>query len=405
MNTTRIASIDVALHWRSPHAVHTDRRHFERISFWRDYFPGDFGERLAQAAVGEPVRFEAAAGDLVEPYDRGLVRALSAAQFVPPRADLRGMVARQGRFYPRDFLFGVSDFFVSDRRPFRCLANDGEKLQVDFNHPLAAVPLTIEARVAEWLGTEAERGGRSTDIPQEITNNGPGMQAPLADHDTDFYAGQPFSRLDPRPDEQFYREPRFVQHLDSAAIREIGAIYARELRPGMAVLDLMSSWVSHLPEDAADLRVTGLGLNRDEMERNPRLADRIVHDLNTEPRLPFADGTFDAAVCTVSVEYLIRPVEVFAEVARVLKPGAPFTVTFSDRWFPTKVIDLWTELHAFERLGLVLDYFRKAGGFTDLATETLRGLPRPEDDKYSDQLAQSDPVFAIRGRRKMIGQD
>jgi SAM-dependent methyltransferase len=346
------------------------------------------------------VRYEAAAGELVEQYDRGLIRALSAAQFVPPRADLRGMVARQGRFYPRNFLAGVHDFFISDRRPFRCLANDGTVIQVDFNHPLAAVPLTVEARVAEWLGTEPERGGRSTDIPQEITANGPGMQAALADRDTDFFSDQPFARLDPRPDAQFYQEPRFVQHLDSAAIREIGALYARELRPGMAVLDLMSSWVSHLPEDIAQLRVTGLGLNREELERNPRLTERVVHDLNTEPTLPFADGTFDAAICTVSVEYLIRPIEVFAEVARVLKPGASFTVTFSDRWFPTKAIELWTELHPFERLGLVVEYFRKAGIFTGLSTESLRGLPRPADDKYADRLAQSDPVFAVRGRRK-----
>jgi SAM-dependent methyltransferase len=399
MNTTRIASLDVALHWRSPHAVHTDRRHFERISFWRDYFPGDLGERLARAQAGEPVRYEAAAGELVEGYDPGLVRTLATAQFVPPRADLRGMVARQGRFYPRHFLSGLSDFFISDRRPFRCLGNDGSTLRVDFNHPLAALPLMIEARVAQWLGTGAERGGRSTDIPQEITNNGPGMQAALADGDTDFFSGQPFARLDPRPDSQFYQEPRLVQHLDGAAIREIGAIYARDLRPGMAVLDLMSSWVSHLPEDIADLRVTGLGLNREELERNPRLAERVVHDLNTEPKLPFADGAFDAAICTVSVEYLIHPVEVFAEVARVLKPGAPFVVTYSDRWFPTKVIELWTELHPFERTGLVADYFRKAGGFTGLATESLRGLPRPADDKYADQLAQSDPVYAVSGRR------
>jgi SAM-dependent methyltransferase len=403
MNEARIGSIEVSLCWRSPYATHTDRRHFERINFWRDFFPGDLGERLVRVDAGERVRYEAAAGELVEGHDRAKIRTLSPSQFTPPRADLRGMVARQGRFYPRNFLSGVSDFFVSDRRPFRCLANDGTSLVVDFNHPLAALPLTVEARVAEWLGTEAERGGRSTDIPQEITNNGPGMQAALPDRDTDFFSGQPFARLDPRPDTQFYGEPRFVQHLDSAAIREIGAIYARELRPGMAVLDLMSSWVSHLPEDIADLRVTGLGLNRDELERNPRLAERVVHDLNAEPTLPFADGSFDAAICTVSVEYLIRPVEVFAEVARVLKRGAPFTVTFSDRWFPTKAIELWTELHPFERLGLVVDYFRKAGGYTGLATESLRGLPRPADDKYADQLAQSDPVFAVRGRRVNAG--
>jgi SAM-dependent methyltransferase len=107
---------------------------------------------------------------------------------------------------------------------------------------------------------------------------------------------------------------------------------------------------------------------------------------------------FDVAVCSVSVEYLTRPMEVFRELRRVLKPGAAFIVTFSDRWFPTKVIALWKELHAFERMGLVLDYFRRAGGYAQLATESWRGWPRPEDDQYASSLLLSDPVFAVWGR-------
>lgn len=79
-------------------------------------------------------------------------------------------------------------------------------------------------------------------------------------------------------------------------------------------------------------------------------------------------------ICSVSVEYLVRPLEVFAEVGRVLKPGGRFIITFSDRWFPSKVIQLWTELHPFERMALVLEYFRRSGQFSDLATESRRGL-------------------------------
>lgn len=118
----------------------------------------------------------------------------------------------------------------------------------------------------------------------------------------------------------------------------------------MRVLDLMSSWVSHLPE--YDLDATGLGLNAEEMGQNPRLATHVVHDLNGNPELPFADGEFDAVVCTASVEYLIQPHDVFRSVRRVLKPGAPFVVTFSDRWFSPKAIQVWPLLHAFERMGL-----------------------------------------------------
>ncbi len=187
-----------------------------------------------------------------------------------------------------------------------------------------------------------------------------------------------------------------MQHLDATARGHITNIYARVLKPGMRVLDLMSSWVSHLPE--IDLDVTGLGLNAEEMGQNPRLSAHVVHDLNGNPELPFADGEFDAVVCTASVEYLIQPHDVFRSVRRVLKPGAPFVVTFSDRWFPPKAIQVWPMLHAFERMGLVLDYFRRAGGFTALGTESLRDWPRPADDAYAKQMAFSDPVFAVWGR-------
>ncbi|MDP2108139.1 MAG: methyltransferase domain-containing protein, partial [Rhodocyclaceae bacterium] len=123
----------------------------------------------------------------------------------------------------------------------------------------------------------------------------------------------------------------------------------------------------------------------------------IVHDLNTAPELPCASGRFDLVLCALSVEYLIRPVEVFREVARVLKPGGIFLVTFSERWFPPKAITLWGELHPFERMGLALDYFRRSGDFVDLATESLRGLPRPPDDKYYRMTKLADPIYAVWG--------
>ena len=104
-------------------------------------------------------------------------------------------------------------------------------------------------------------------------------------------------------------------------------------------------------------------------------------------------------MCTASAEYLIKPVEVFREVARVLKPGAPFVLTFSERWFPPKVIAAWIDLHPFERMGLVLDYFVRSAGFADLHTESIRGWPRPADDAYAAQFAESDPVYALWARR------
>jgi len=141
-------------------------------------------------------------------------------------------------------------------------------------------------------------------------------------------------------------------------------------------------------------------MNAAEMAANPQLTDFKVHDLNQNPQLPFADKSFDLSLCTVSVEYLIHPDAVFAEVARVLRPGGVFALTFSNRWFPPKAIRVWPGLHEFERMGLVLEYFLRSGKFADLHTFSSRGWPRPESDKYYPQFLKSDPVYAVWGKTR-----
>lgn len=307
------------------------------------------------------------------------------------------VAARAGRFYPRGMVSGLPDVFSGDWRPLRFLGGDATNARVDLNHPLARYPLTVEGRLVASQGSADEHGGRCHDIAYDLASRGPGMQAAEPGVETDFYSDDPYARLDARNDALFYRTPRLVHHLDGAARARVTDIYSRVLVPGTRVLDLMSSWVSHLPD--YNLRVTGLGLNAEELAQNPALSTRLVHDVNAIPRLPFADQSFEAAVCTVSVEYLIEPVALFREVGRVLQPGAPFVLAFSERWFPPKVVRVWTELHPFERLALVLDYFQRSGAFVDPHTESVRGLPRPADDQYADQFALSDPVYAVCGRR------
>ena len=141
-------------------------------------------------------------------------------------------------------------------------------------------------------------------------------------------------------------------------------------------------------------------LQRDpELKKNPRLTEYVIRDLNEEPNLPFEANTFDAVVNTVSVEYLTDPVAIFREVQRILKRDGYFIITFSNRWFPTKAIKVWSELHEFERMGLVLEFFQRSGGFKDLQTYSIRGLPRPHDDRYFPDLLFSDPVYAVWGRK------
>jgi SAM-dependent methyltransferase len=275
--------------------------------------------------------------------------------------------------------------------------NNG-RLAIDMGHPLSDKPIDLRVTIGAIGAKPYERGG-SLNHWGEIITDGVGMQARWHDLATRFFDDSPFARSDESPDQNFYAQPRLVQHLDDRAIDVARQLYARFLANGMRVLDLMSSWQSHLPDGFEFRQLSGLGLNATELESNPGLSDHIVHDLNRVPRLPYADATYDLVICSVSVEYLVRPFEVFAEVARVLRPGGVFATVFSNRWFPTKAVRIWTELHVFERMGLVLEYFRTARLFKDLHSYSLRGLARPADDKYFGQTPCSDPLYAVWGSR------
>lgn len=170
-----------------------------------------------------------------------------------------------------------------------------------------------------------------------------------------------FDKEDPSPDAEFYDFPRFVTHIDDAAIAVVTRVYREILPPGGVVLDLMSSWVSHLPADVSYTTVIGQGMNAKELAANPRLSEWFVQDLNIEPTLAFGDGTFDAACLCVSVQYLQRPVEVFRGVRRVLRAGAPFVVSFSNRCFPTKAVAIWRAFSGPDQQHLVGAYMRAAG--------------------------------------------
>jgi SAM-dependent methyltransferase len=172
-----------------------------------------------------------------------------------------------------------------------------------------------------------------------------------------------FARVDESPDPEFYAAPRFVLHIDDATVAELTALYREELAPGSRLLDLMSSWVSHLPPDVAYARVSGLGMNAAELAANPRLDDAVVRDLNREPALPYADASFDAVLCAVSVQYLTRPVEVFRDCARVLRPGGKLVIATSHRLFPTKAVAVWRSLGPDDRMRYLAACLARAGGF------------------------------------------
>jgi SAM-dependent methyltransferase len=196
---------------------------------------------------------------------------------------------------------------------------------------------------------------------------------------------QAFARRDEAPDQEFYRFERLVTHIDAGAVAAVTQLYRQFLPAGGAVLDLMSSWVSHLPAEVPYTRVAGLGMNARELAQNPRLTEHLVQDLNAQPHLPYGDGEFDGAGICVSVQYLTRPADVFTELARVLRPGAPLVVTFSNRCFPDKAVYAWQVLDDNGHVALVQQYFAAANfGPTEVFAHRPKG---------------GDPLYGIVGRR------
>ena len=194
-----------------------------------------------------------------------------------------------------------------------------------------------------------------------------------------------FGKLDGDDDADFYAQARLVTHIDTTAIATLTDFYRHVLPAGGVLLDLMSSWVSHLPDDVAYAEVIGHGMNAAELSANPRLEQWFIRDFNQDPTIPLADASIDAAMICVSIQYLQRPAAVLAEARRVLKPGAPIVISFSNRCFPTKAVAVWRALDGTGHARLVDIYLRRAGFAETEIHRLIEGWA-------------SDPLTAVVGR-------
>ena len=197
-----------------------------------------------------------------------------------------------------------------------------------------------------------------------------------------------FAKLDGEDDEAFYEPPRLVYHIDDNAVAALTEFYRRVLPAGGVLLDLMSSWVSHLPAEIDYAEVIGHGMNPAELAANPRLSRWFVQNLNRDTALPLADSSIDAAMICVSIQYLQQPVAVLREAARVLRPGAPVVISFSNRCFWTKAVAIWRALDDAGHARLVEQYLRHAG-FERIDTHRLAEWIEDEQD----------PLIAVTGRK------
>ena len=310
---------------------------------------------------------------------------------------------RYGRFYPVT-LFNSEKLVMSNRMiPIRIIDLMYKELLVNTSHPLCDynTTLTIERfepkhDVLPIEASDAVSLINARQIPDFLT--GPGMQLRYDDKTTDFFSDNAFERADNTIDSEFYSQARHINHLDEAAQKQLKSIYSDLIPANSEILDLMSSINSHIDDRLESKKITGLGLNEEELAANPSLDAIIVHDINQQQRLPFDDASFDVIVCSLSIEYITQPSRLFDEVARVLRPGGRFIISFSNRWFPTKAIQVWNNLHDFERIGLVMEHFIASAHFADINTYSLRGIPRPASDKHNIPL--SDPVYVVWADRE-----
>ncbi len=398
-----IVKLNISARYTSVSGSHRDTLHFEKFNVWRDadLLPDTIREAIMGQVAGFTAEFNFECDTLLAPYDSKQCYQIKSSDFNrQPQATLF-IEPRLGRYYPRGWFNGIANNYSENRFPARVISLQDDMIGVDFNHPLAGVPIGIDVEVLDVYQSADEHGGRCNDCIADVLA-GPGMQLriPPGEQNTpvDFFADNALDKPQATPDSVYYQIPREVNHLDEEALAQLSKLYAGLLPENARILDLMSSINSHLPEDYTAAKVVGLGMNERELQANPRLDEHRVHDLNQQPHIPFDDSSFDVVMCNLSVEYLSDPLTVFSEINRVLDDHGLLLVSFSNRWFPGMAIQLWPNLHEYERVGLVSEYVLQSEGFTDLNTFSLRGLPRPENDKHKQPF--SDPLYVVWARKQ-----
>ncbi len=389
MTDRKFAHIDFKLEWKSPFAEHTDVYHVYKTDPSNDVFPLDLGEQIAALEVGESFKQTYQAKDLlgegfstnkVIPFKTDLFNTHFKDQYSPPMLY---------RFYPSAIASQGLDTFTTDYTPFRLISMNGDNMVADQNHPLAKYYLTLTASKIKELDDPNDSKPRSRNIGKLITSRGPGMQAPFEYGDPIFFEQYPFDKLN----DQAPLKPK----LDSNSTEQIAKLYSQLLPKHSKVLDLMSSQFSYLAGDYETGLLVGLGADEDALNKNQRLDTYQVQELNNDAILPFEENSFDDAICSLSIEYLTDPLKVMAEVARVVNSGGKFIITFPDNNLTSHTIKLWGQLHPFERMQLVLEYFRHNGLFIELNTFSKRGMPKPADDKHFNEKRLSGPIYAVWG--------
>ncbi|WP_297210452.1 MULTISPECIES: methyltransferase domain-containing protein [Thermodesulfovibrio] len=401
INERTRAEVLFKFRWASEIGEH-EETYYCRINPWRDMdlFPPKMKTLLWEKTEGEKFTTSFKKGELI-PFSEKNIIEVEKVQFLPQKPYRASLAPRLGRFYPLGFFIGLEGVFPENFKPARVVGIQEKTLLIDTNVPIGAYDIELEVEVLSVTKKSADIGGECRDWCAISLENGPGMQIRYNGLETDFELENPesFTRQDEGDDTDFYSEPRITTHIDSKCHENLMEVYDKILPKEGKILDLMSSFQSHIPKNEKHT-IVGLGLNKEEMEQNKILDSFLIADLNKNPQLPFGEEEFDAVVCDLSIEYITKPFELLGEIKRILKSNGIFTVSFSNRYFPTKVIKLWIDLHEFERMGYVLELLLRSGGFKNFKTFSMRGFRRPYDDKYFGCTLFSDPLYVVYAQKE-----
>ena len=422
INEKQNLSLQLDIQWNDKLVTYRDRYFLLKTNLWRDSYPAALDYQIKRAKLNQTIKVDYKAGELLqEEFSKNNLKTIPLSKFNQYFQGPISIIPTVGRFYPRGMIEGVAGCFKMDDRPFRIIAKTDDTLDIDLNHPLSYFPLKLTATITDIFDANQQNGGRCNNVAETITINGPGLQTLLCGHSntdnsnsdmisesTNFFAAMPFSRKIEDDDALFYASIESKPPVDLAAIEQLKQFYSKHLNDlysapstnNCKILDLMSGPDSYLPVAGESVEVSGLGLKEDDLKANKSLSRSIVHDINKNPALPFENDYFDAIICSFSIEYMIKPQQVFQHLARILKPGGQLIIAFSDRYFEKKVIALWEDVHSFERMGLVLEYFHQSNAFEKLSAESIRGLIKQDGDPYVSKNVYSCPLFIISGNKK-----
>jgi SAM-dependent methyltransferase len=393
-------SLLVSLQWQDTLATYKDCYFILKTNFWRDFYPPMFDYQIKRAQLNQTLTIPYKAGELIESeFSPANLKTIRISQFNRFYSGPIAIEPTIGRYYPRGMIEGVADCFKMDNRPFRVLNKTKTHLDIDLNHPLAPYPLKLKATITDVFDANQQNGGRCNDIAESITINGPGFQTPLEKTPFDFSQGMPFLRKIEEDDATFYQAIDTTPSVDRVAIEQLTEFYSPYLKENSSILDVMASSDSYIPKTLKNVTITGLGLKEDDLIANTQLNQYTLHDLNKNTTLPYDDQSFDTVLCSFGIEYITQPIKLFKEIARILKPSGHFLIGFSDRFYKQKAIGLWADLHEFERMGIVLEYFRQSKQFSELYSESIRGLIRHDDDPFKNKTVHSCPMFMLSGKK------